>query len=79
MDLDFTKLRVELVKKGWTQVDLARVLGLRPSTFSGWARGVYPAPGDLTARIEGALGLESGTLAKDDPSDHVVAPSGESR
>lgn len=56
-------LRVELVRKEMTQLDLARCLGHPVSTLSSWLHGVAPAPRDLTTRIEQALGLPHGTFA----------------
>jgi transcriptional regulator with XRE-family HTH domain len=63
------KLRLELVRKGWTQLDLANRLGHPVSTLGSWLRGVAPAPTDLLARIERALKLPAGALSDVDISD----------
>lgn len=63
-EIDTAELRAQLARRGLTQLDLARLLGHPVSTFGNWFRGAHPAPADLVARIERALGLAAGTLAK---------------
>ncbi|MCX6833523.1 MAG: helix-turn-helix transcriptional regulator [candidate division Zixibacteria bacterium] len=60
--IDIRELRAELVRKDMTLAALALSLGIRPSTFSSYARGINPAPPDLRQRVEAALGLRRGTL-----------------
>lgn len=57
-----TELRIALVRRGWTQLDLARRLGCPVSTLSSWLRSVAPAPSDLIARIEHVLEIPTGSL-----------------
>jgi predicted transcriptional regulator len=60
--IDLTALRAELARRGMTQVDLALVLRVSPTTLSGHLRGRHPAPSDLIDRIESVLGIQRGTL-----------------
>jgi DNA-binding transcriptional regulator YdaS (Cro superfamily) len=55
---------VELARAGLSQADLAHRMGVRPTTLSGWLTGTSPAPAELAAAIEKALGLMTGTLPK---------------
>jgi DNA-binding transcriptional regulator YdaS (Cro superfamily) len=57
-------LRIALVQNGMPQWRLAKKLGYEPSTFSDYVRGARRSPPDLTARIERALKLPGGSLAK---------------
>lgn len=61
--VDPDRLRVALATAALTRQELALRLGLPPSTLGSWLRGVAPAPPDLAARIECALGLEPGALS----------------
>lgn len=63
-----TTIRIELARRGWRQADLAEKLGIRPTTLSSWLSGSYDGPPDLTQRIEVALGLDGGALAKETTS-----------
>jgi DNA-binding transcriptional regulator YdaS (Cro superfamily) len=60
--VDPTEFRVALAENQTTKQALALSLGLRPSTLSGWLRGVSPAPADLRGRLEHALKLKKDTL-----------------
>lgn len=55
-------LRVELARRRLTQIQLAQLLRVPPTTLSTWVRGAHPAPNDLATRIEKALGLPLGAL-----------------
>ena len=60
--MNLTLLRVELVRRGLTQVQLAETLRIPSTTLSGYLHGHHPAPEDLVERIEGLLHLAPGTL-----------------
>jgi transcriptional regulator with XRE-family HTH domain len=60
--INLSHLRAELARRGVNQTQLAARLGIPPTTLSGWLRQLYPGPDDLRARIEAALGLETGAL-----------------
>jgi hypothetical protein len=64
--LNLVALRIALLRRGLTQVDLAALVRLPPTTLSGYLLGRHPMPSDLTTRIEEALDLPSGVLALDD-------------
>lgn len=64
MGVDTDLFRIELAKRRLTRIEVARVLGVPATTLGAWVRGVHPAPTDLPARIEKALGLAAGTLTK---------------
>ncbi|MBN1208533.1 MAG: helix-turn-helix transcriptional regulator [Myxococcaceae bacterium] len=55
-------LAVELARAGMTQRELARLLGVPPTTLSTWLSGAHPAPPDLPSRISTAMGLERSLL-----------------
>jgi hypothetical protein len=55
---------VELARRGLHQRDLAGLLAVPDTTLSDWLRLIHPSPPDFAARIEKALGLESGALPK---------------
>lgn len=57
-----TRVRIELLRRGMTQLDLAKHLRHPHSTLSSWLRGVAPAPSNLLARIERALKMPAGAL-----------------
>jgi len=59
-----TVVSVELARRGLCQRDLARSLEVPDTSLSDWLRSVHPAPDDLRERIERALGLPTGRLAK---------------
>lgn len=50
-------VRVALARKGMTQLDLAHLLGVPPTSLSDWLRGAHPAPPNLVRRLEKALGV----------------------
>jgi DNA-binding transcriptional regulator YdaS (Cro superfamily) len=62
--LDAVQVRVELARRGLPQWQLARRLGLPPSTLSDYLLGRRPSPPDLPLRIERALGLASGAVGE---------------
>jgi transcriptional regulator with XRE-family HTH domain len=55
--IDLPRLRVELARKGLTQIQLAQKLDVPPTSLSGWLRGVHPAPEGLHRRISEVLGV----------------------
>jgi DNA-binding transcriptional regulator YdaS (Cro superfamily) len=55
-------LRVELARRNMSRQALAQRLDVSPSTLSGWLRGVYPTPANLSERIERALKIKRGRL-----------------
>ncbi len=55
MEIDLVKLRQILVGLNLAQWQLAKELGLPPSTFSDYLRGARPAPPNLQRRIEKVL------------------------
>ena len=60
--IDETKLKLELVRRGLTQRGLAAKLAVSPSTLNGWVKAAHPAPEDLCDRIEKLLALPPGDL-----------------
>ena len=58
MPTDLRALRVALLQRGMTQLDLARKLQVPPTTLSGWLRSAHPAPADLDDRIAEVLANE---------------------
>jgi transcriptional regulator with XRE-family HTH domain len=67
-----TRVRIELLRRGWTQLDLAKQLRHPHSTLSSWLRGVAPAPSNLLSRIERALKLPAGALTSVDEFENKV-------
>lgn len=65
MNIDTHLLRIELVRRQLDQRDLAGLLGVAPTTLSGWLTGASRAPEAIAERIEAALQLERGSLARD--------------
>ena len=63
-DLDLQKLRVELVRAGWTQRLLAGMLDTPPTTLSGWLNNTHPGPRDLPQRIADALEVPVSRIAR---------------
>lgn len=59
-----SEVAVELARRSMRQRDLARLLKTPDTTLSDWLRGAHPAPADLPTRIERALGLPAGALAR---------------
>jgi transcriptional regulator with XRE-family HTH domain len=55
-------LRMELARRNMRQQALAHLLGVAPSTLSGWLHGAYPPPKNLAARIEAALKVKRGRI-----------------
>ena len=60
--LDVVELKVQLLRRGLTQLDLARLLERPVSTVTDWIRGARPGPANLAAEIERVLGLPPGAL-----------------
>ena len=58
-----TKLRVELARRQMTQRDLAKKIGVAPTTLSGWVTGSHSGPSDLPRVLAKALGTDPSTLA----------------
>lgn len=63
MNLNRTALRVELARRDLKQADLAQMIGMAPTTFSGWITGRHAPPEDLVGILEKKLKLPKGTLA----------------
>lgn len=63
MEIKRRELKAALARRGLSQHQLARKLGVAPSTFSGWVVGAYEPPADWLTRIEKLLQLEAGTLS----------------
>ncbi|MHB1844756.1 MAG: helix-turn-helix domain-containing protein [Deltaproteobacteria bacterium] len=55
---------IELARRGWTQRDLARELGVPDTSLSDWLLEAHPGPEDLIGRIERSLGLKEGSLLR---------------
>jgi transcriptional regulator with XRE-family HTH domain len=68
-------LRIALASMAWSQLDLARGLGVPPTSLSAWLRGIHPGPSDLVQRIEHVLGLSPGALANDGGNGSAGAPT----
>lgn len=64
MNIDRRRLRIELARRELVQRDLAVLLGVAPTTLSGWLTGASRIPEGLPERIELALKLDHGSLAK---------------
>lgn len=62
-NIDLIELRIALVRKGWSQWQLAAHMQMDASTLSGRLRGTRPAPREFVGQVEAALGLEPGTLS----------------
>jgi transcriptional regulator with XRE-family HTH domain len=60
--IDTVALKLALVRKGWSQSQLADALDVPPTTLSSWLRGEHPSPPELQARLENALGISPGEL-----------------
>jgi predicted transcriptional regulator len=60
--VDQKKLKVALVERALSQWQLARRLGLAPSSLSDYVRGARPAPADLQQRVERELRMHRGAL-----------------
>lgn len=58
-----TKLRVELARRRMTQRDLAKEIGVAPTTLSGWVTGAHAGPSDLPRVLAKALGADRASLA----------------
>jgi len=50
-----TKLKMELIKRGMTQVDLARKLGITPGRLNAYINGYCHIPPDIRRRIKQIL------------------------
>lgn len=57
------KLRVELARRQMTQRDLAKEIGVAPTTLSGWVTGSHSCPSDLPSVLAKALGTDPAALA----------------
>jgi transcriptional regulator with XRE-family HTH domain len=61
--LDLEKpIKIELIRQGLRQLDLANRLGLPLTTFSSYMRGAVRPPHGFRERVEEALGLPRGAL-----------------
>lgn len=67
LDVDRARLELELVRRGWSQAELARIVGVSQPAISLFLRG-RKVPPRLAARIAQAFGLAL---------DDVVRPKGE--
>ena len=52
--VNLTTLRVELTRRGLTQVGLAELLRIPPTTLSGYLLGRHPTPKDLAEQLDAA-------------------------
>ncbi len=59
-----TQVAVELARRRMRQRDLAALMKVPDTTLSDWLRSQHPAPIDLATRIERALGIAPGALAR---------------
>ncbi|MBK9516198.1 MAG: helix-turn-helix transcriptional regulator [Anaeromyxobacter sp.] len=51
-----------MAERGLAQWQLAKKVGVKPSTLSDYLRGARPAPESLESEVEHALHLSPGTL-----------------
>jgi transcriptional regulator with XRE-family HTH domain len=70
--IDIVALKQALVRKGWSQAQLAQALRCPATTLSSWLRADHPCPAELQVRIEQALGLPKGALST--PADRAANP-----
>lgn len=63
MNINLVSLRVELAKQQMTQRGLARILGIAPTTLSGWLLAGH-APPDVVERLAGALCVDPEVLVR---------------
>jgi hypothetical protein len=65
LQIDKRKYKAALALRGLRALDVARTLGVPPSTLASWINGVSPSPTGLEERLESALSLARHGLRAD--------------